>query len=188
MACDSRHNATEYPFSKESRMQKQLVVTVIGADKPGIVESLADVITHQQGNWLASSMSELAGQFAGILHVSVPDEHYRSLCEALVMLPGLTVSFAEGQLSQEPERQVMVSVTGNDRAGIVHEVASILRQLNINVADLTTGCEPAPLRRPALLRPRPGGTAAPTRTGDLISALESLSDDLVVDIDQAIID
>ena len=136
-------------------MQKQLVVTVIGADKPGIVESLADVITHQQGNWLASSMSELAGQFAGILHVSVPDEHYRSLCEALVMLPGLTVSFAEGQLSQEPERQVMVSVTGNDRAGIVHEVASILRQLNINVADLTTGCEPAPTPAPRSSTPTP---------------------------------
>ena len=44
-------------------MQKQLVVTVIGADKPGIVESLADTITRQQGNWLASSMSELAGQY-----------------------------------------------------------------------------------------------------------------------------
>ena len=59
-------------------MQKQLVVTVIGTDKPGIVESLADVITQQQGNWLGSSMSELAGQFAGILHVTVPDEHYRA--------------------------------------------------------------------------------------------------------------
>ena len=88
-------------------MQKQLVVTVIGADKPGIVESLADTITRQQGNWLASSMSELAGQFAGILHVAVPDEHYRSLCEALVMLPGLTVSFAEGQLSPEPAHQLI---------------------------------------------------------------------------------
>ncbi|MBV7413686.1 ACT domain-containing protein [Aeromonas encheleia] len=168
-------------------MQKQLVVTVIGADKPGIVESLADIITQQQGNWLASSMSELAGQFAGILHVSVPDEHYRGLCEALVMLPGLTVSFAEGQVSQEPERQVMLSVTGNDRPGIVHEVASILRQLNINVADLTTGCEPAPhsgaplFYAHALVALPPG-----LELGDLIAALESLSDDLVVDIDQAV--
>ena len=179
----------EKPNSKESRMQKQLVVTVIGADKPGIVESLADVISHQQGNWLASSMSELAGQFAGILHVSVPDEHYRSLCEALAMLPGLTVSFAEGQLRQEPERQVMVSVTGNDRAGIVHEVASILRQLNVNVAALTTGCEPAPHSGAPLFYAH-ALVALPPRLelGDLISALESLSDDLVVDIDQAFID
>jgi glycine cleavage system regulatory protein len=164
-------------------MQKQLVVTVIGADKPGIVESLADTITRQQGNWLASSMSELAGQFAGILHVAVPDEHYRSLCEALVMLPGLTVSFAEGQLSLQPAHQVMLSVTGNDRPGIVHEVASILRQLNINVADLTTGCEPAP-HSGALLCPRPGGPAAAARTGRSRHGPGVLSDDLVVDIDQ----
>ena len=166
-------------------MQKQLVVTVIGADKPGIVESLADTITRQQGNWLASSMSELAGQFAGILHVAVPDEHYRPLCEALVMLPGLTVSFAEGQLSPEPARQVMLSVTGNDRPGIVHEVASILRQLNINVADLTTGCEPAPHSgAPQFYAHALVALPPQLELDDLVSALESLSDDLVVDIDQ----
>ncbi|MFM4974498.1 MULTISPECIES: glycine cleavage system protein R [Aeromonas] len=165
-------------------MQKQLVVTVIGADKPGIVESLADTITRQQGNWLASSMSELAGQFAGILHVAVPDEHYRSLCEALVMLPGLTVSFAEGQLSPEPANQLMLSVTGNDRPGIVHEVASILRQLNINVADLTTGCEPAPHSGAPLFYAHALVALPPQlELDDLIAALESLSDDLVVDID-----
>ena len=166
-------------------MQKQLVVTVIGADKPGIVESLADTITRQQGNWLASSMSELAGQFAGILHVAVPDEHYRNLCEALVMLPGLTVSFAEGQLSLQPAHQVMLSVTGNDRPGIVHEVASILRQLNINVADLTTGCEPAPHSGAPLFYAHALVALPPQlELDDLVTALESLSDDLVVDIDQ----
>ena len=58
------------PNSKESRMQKQLVVTVIGTDKPGIVESLADVITQQQGNWLGSSMSELMHHIA---HTPAPD-------------------------------------------------------------------------------------------------------------------
>ncbi|TNI41661.1 glycine cleavage system protein R [Aeromonas veronii] len=167
-------------------MQKQLVVTVIGADKPGIVESLAAVISREQGNWLGSAMSELAGQFAGILHVSVPDEHYRSLCEALALLPGLTISFAEGTPTTVPAHQVMMTVTGNDRPGIVHEVASILRQLEINVADLTTGCEPAPHSGAPLfyahaLVALPDGLAMNT----LITALESLSDDLVVDIDEA---
>ncbi|MBL0566670.1 glycine cleavage system protein R [Aeromonas veronii] len=167
-------------------MQKQLVVTVIGADKPGIVESLAAVISREHGNWLGSAMSELAGQFAGILHVSVPDEHYRSLCEALALLPDLTISFAEGTPTAEPAHQVMMTVTGNDRPGIVHEVASILRQLEINVADLTTGCEPAPHSGAPLfyahaLVALPDGLAMDT----LITALESLSDDLVVDIDEA---
>ena len=78
----------------------------------------------------------------------------------------------------------MMTVTGNDRPGIVHEVASILRQLEINVADLTTGCEPAPHSGAPLfyahaLVALPDGLAM----DDLITALESLSDDLVVDID-----
>ena len=96
-------------------MQKQLVVTVIGADKPGIVESLAAVISREQGNWLGSAMSELAGQFAGILHVSVPDEHYRSLCEALALLPGLTISFAEGTPTAEPAQSGPRSKTSTSR-------------------------------------------------------------------------
>ena len=165
-------------------MQKQLVVTVIGTDKPGIVESLADVITRQQGNWLGSAMSELAGQFAGILHVTVPEEHYRSLCEALALLPGLTISFTEGTPTAEPAHQVMMTVTGNDRPGIVHEVASILRQLEINVADLTTGCEPAPHSGAPLFYAHALVALPPQlELDDLITALESLSDDLVVDID-----
>ncbi|PJG58979.1 glycine cleavage system protein R [Aeromonas cavernicola] len=166
-------------------MQKQLVITVIGADKPGIVEVLAAVINREQGNWLGSAMSELAGQFAGILHVSVPDQHYGRLCEALVNLPDLTISFAEGTTHVEPPHQLMMTVTGNDRPGIVHELASLLRQLNINVADLTTGCEPAPHSGAPLfyahaLVALPDGLALET----LVSALEALSDDLVVDIDE----
>ncbi|EOD56174.1 glycine cleavage system protein R [Aeromonas molluscorum] len=170
-------------------MQKQLVVTVIGADRPGIVEELAALISQHSGNWLASSMSELAGQFAGILQISVDDGHYRGLCEALSLLAGLKVSFAEGVLGAEPERQLMLTVTGNDRPGIVHEVASILRQLGANVIDLTTGCEAAPHSGAPLfyahaLVALPQELALPT----LIDSLESLSDDLVVDIDQDVED
>ena len=85
------------------------------------------------------------------------DEHYCSLCEALVMLPGLTVSFAEGQLSPQPAHQGDAQRHRQRQTGIVHEVASILRQLNINVADLTTGCEPAPhSRRPLFYAHAPG--------------------------------
>ena len=75
---------------------------VIGADKPGIVESLADTITRQQGNWLASSMSELAGQFAGILHVAVPDEHYRSLCG--LSCPSAKLTVRPGSITRASHR------------------------------------------------------------------------------------
>ena len=52
-------------------MTTYLVLTIIGEDRPGIVESLAEIISDYSGNWLESSMSQLAGKFAGILRVSV---------------------------------------------------------------------------------------------------------------------
>jgi predicted amino acid-binding ACT domain protein len=56
-------------------MNVSLVLTVIGDDRPGLVEQLATVISQHQGNWLESSMSNLSGKFAGIVCVSVADAH-----------------------------------------------------------------------------------------------------------------
>ena len=52
----------------------RLVLTVIGDDRSGLVEALANVVTNHGGNWEHSQMAELAGKFAGIVVVAVqPD-------------------------------------------------------------------------------------------------------------------
>ncbi|MGB4246421.1 MAG: ACT domain-containing protein, partial [Pseudohongiellaceae bacterium] len=48
-------------------MATYLVLTIIGDDKPGLVELLSETIARHSGNWLESNMSHLAGKFAGIL-------------------------------------------------------------------------------------------------------------------------
>ena len=52
-------------------MGTSLVVTVIGNDRPGIVERLSDVVLAAEANWEESRMARLAGKFAGVLRVSV---------------------------------------------------------------------------------------------------------------------
>jgi glycine cleavage system regulatory protein len=52
-------------------MRDTLVLTVLGPDRPGLVEALADRVAGVGGNWEASHMARLAGQFAGILLVSI---------------------------------------------------------------------------------------------------------------------
>ena len=64
-------------------MTSNLVLTVIADDKPGLVESLSQTIAANSGNWLESSMSQLAGKFAGILRVSVADDRVNQLIEEL---------------------------------------------------------------------------------------------------------
>ncbi|HEY8923057.1 MAG TPA: ACT domain-containing protein, partial [Polyangia bacterium] len=60
-----------------------LVLTLIGLDRPGLVESVAQVVADHGGNWLESRMIHLGGHFAGILRVEVPPDRRAPLSKAL---------------------------------------------------------------------------------------------------------
>ena len=68
---------------------ESLVVTVIGKDRPGLVESVSAVVEAHGGNWVESRMSRLAGEFAGILRVSVPAAGVEALSKSLEALRSL---------------------------------------------------------------------------------------------------
>ena len=63
-------------------MPTSLVLTVLGEDRPGLVEALSHIIAAHEGNWLESRMAHLAGQFAGILRASVPEGNAAALLTA----------------------------------------------------------------------------------------------------------
>ena len=63
-----------------------LVLTLIGADRPGLVEAVAQTVADRGGNWLESRMIHLAGSFAGILRVEVPPGQADALARALEAL------------------------------------------------------------------------------------------------------
>ena len=52
-------------------MRTTLVLTVLGNDRPGIVEQLSDCVLEAGANWEESRMAHLSGKFAGLLRVSV---------------------------------------------------------------------------------------------------------------------
>ncbi|SQD80244.1 glycine cleavage system protein R [Moritella yayanosii] len=122
-------------------MLKQLIVTLIGDDKSGLINNLSHVVAEHKGNWLASNMSELAGQFAGILQISVEDEYYRDLCEALSLIPGLTINFAEGKNQSIWQQSPCLIIQDRDRPGIIHEVSQVLTQHGIELKAITTHCK-----------------------------------------------
>jgi glycine cleavage system regulatory protein len=63
-----------------------LVLTVIGPDRPGLVELLSRIIAGHGGNWLESRMNRLGGQFAGIIRVEIPTAAEPALAAALAGL------------------------------------------------------------------------------------------------------
>src|SRR5690606_24676333 len=122
-------------------MSATLVFTFIGADKPGLIETLAQTVSNAGGNWLESRMSELAGQFAGIVQVDIAKANQAQLREALTRLhsQGLTVVVADHVTAADDAhyRHLRLSTLGPVRPGIVGGVARGLasRQRNVRAMD-----------------------------------------------------
>jgi glycine cleavage system regulatory protein len=162
-----------------------LVLTVIGDDRPGLVGELSATISSHQGNWLESSMSHLAGQFAGIVRVAVPNAQAEPLKAALARLGGLKIT-AETSQEQKPlsaGRRLKLALVGHDRIGIVREVSQILAKHAVNVEELNTHTSSAPMSAEILFHAQAELFAgAGLDTHALKAELERLSDDLMVDI------
>ena len=167
-------------------MKSYLVMTVLGNDRPGLVNSLADTVASQGGNWLESRMARLAGQVAGIVRIECPSETADALINEL-QTPGnsgLTI-LAVRQQAQEPlpRRTLAVEVVGNDRPGIVRELSAAVASSGGNIEELTTGLESAPMSGQPMFRAH-GVISIPENAepAALTAAIESLGNDLTVDI------
>lgn len=166
-------------------MSVYLVLTVIGDDRPGLVGELSAVISQHQGNWLESSMSRLAGKFAGIVKVSVPEVHARPLQQALGNLTKLKVTLESSTVGADARggRRLRLNLVGHDRIGIVREVSQVLARHAINVEALETHTSSAPMSAETLFHAEAELLAdANLDTRALTVELENLSNDLMVDI------
>src|SRR5690606_35716512 len=169
-------------------MSATLVFTFIGADKPGLIETLAQTVSNAGGNWLESRMSELAGQFAGIVQVDIAKANQARLREAQTRLhsQGLTVVVADHVTAADDAhyRHLRLSILGPDRPGIVREVASALASRQINVQAMDTLITSAPMSAEPLFE-AVAEILVPKALDldELNERLDEIADALTVDID-----
>ena len=168
-------------------MRTSIVLTVVSEDRPGIVEAISETLAQHQGNWCESSMMSLAGQFAGILLVSVPDDQVESFLSGLDALQSrgmrIVAQRSAGDAVPEPRRQVSLDLVGQDRPGIVHEITEVLARHRINVQELETTVESASMSGESLFRAR-ARIFIPddVRLEHIQDELEKLANELMVDI------
>ena len=166
-------------------MSTSLVVTVIGDDRPGIVERLSDVALAAGANWEESRMARLAGKFAGILRVSVAASNAAALASGLRALTsdGLTIVVESSAETTDTFRTVRFELVGNDHPGIIRDIAKLLAQHQINIEELETGVSGAPMTGEQLFRARVQlRLPAAVTTEWLRSRLEALAGELMVDV------
>jgi len=165
-------------------------MTVIGQDRPGLVDSVAGLVAEQGGNWLESRMSRLGGHFAGILRVEVPQEREGALVAALEGLAsrGLTVVVHPDQPRPEAQtpRLSVLEIVGQDRPGIVRQISHALASFDINVEELETECGSAAMSGETLFKARARlNIPESCNAAEIRQKLEKIAEDLIVDISLA---
>jgi glycine cleavage system regulatory protein len=164
-----------------------LVLTLIGDDRSGLVNKIAAAVASHGGNWERSQMAELAGKFAGIVLVTVPDDRVAEFTAAMEPLQGLldvTIQRAAAVDGSGDVRRFTLDLLGTDRPGIVHEISAVLAAHDVNIDSLATATREAPMAGGLLFEASAElELPADADVEVLRSALEALADELMVDID-----
>jgi glycine cleavage system regulatory protein len=168
-------------------MLTNLVMTLIGADQPGLVQLVAARVADHGGNWLESRMSHLGGQFAGIVRVEVPAGRAHELMHALQEIEAsglrIIVQAEPGPAPKAAGALAMLEIVGLDRPGILRGISATLAAHQVNVEELASECVSAPMgggnlfqARATVLVPEKANLAA------LRADLEKIATDLMVDL------
>jgi len=124
-------------------MTQSLAITAIGADRPGIVNELTEVLLNAKLNIQDSRMSILGGEFAIILLVkgdaasishitSNKDRLEQSLNLSLLIKPTSDTNARDAHIRYH------IEVEGMDNPGIVHTLTRYLSQQQINIVNMQT--------------------------------------------------
>jgi methionyl-tRNA formyltransferase len=184
-----RRTMTLTPADGASPGTVSLAVTVMGPDRPGIVNLLSDRARRFGANWTASRMANLAGEFAGMVQLEVSPANVAGLTVALRDLESTGLKVAVSQSAADTTApaglQIMrLDLTGDDQVGIVSKLAAMLAERNVSIEQLDTEVvragdvagKPVFKVRATLRVPRS------VAMQDLRVALDSLASELMLDV------
>ena len=162
------------------------ILTVLGDDRPGLVSALSAPVSAHGGSWERSELARLAGKFAGIAVVSVPDAAASALTADLDALADQGLQVLVERSGDEPEPTsvtVTLDLLGADHPGIVAEISTILAARDVNIEELSTDVRDAPMSGGSLFEAHAVLSAPPSlSTDELRATLEELADELMVEI------
>src|SRR5687767_12609317 len=125
-----------------------VILTAIGSDRPGLVDEVSRFIFDRGGNIADSRMVNLRGQFAMMVLVGGDAEIVNRLradvagfgaqvgLHAEVRPADDAADGAAKPAAASDAQPFRLVGTGIDRPGLVHRVAHLLREMNVNIESL----------------------------------------------------
>lgn len=123
-----------------------VLLSVSGHDRPGIVRDLTEALLHVHANIEDSTMTALRGRFTMMVIVRLPEANgLTGLKAAMAELERRTGLTVQSQQIPDAEAEVIpvepdliLTVSGGDKPGIVHAVTAALADEGASVVDMST--------------------------------------------------
>jgi glycine cleavage system transcriptional repressor len=132
-------------------MRTNIVFTLTGTDRVGIVEEVTKTLLDLGGNIETSRMARLGGEFAVLLLVSFPQENLTGLDRISERLTGQGFKITLSQTKTAPAvpragwPSYTIEVIGADHEGIIHQIAADCSRRGINIESMDTETTRAPI-------------------------------------------
>ena len=128
-------------------MRKQMIISVMSKDRPGIIASITGAIYRLGGDVADLNQTVLCGYLTMILSVSFEPEvtkedvlaaisHIKTDCKFEVSIKEVAHDPEETEI--DPPETYILTVQGPNKAGIVHGISQFCFEHNINILDLAT--------------------------------------------------
>jgi len=164
-------------------MNVQILITITGLYQADLIKHLSEKTHALEGKWLASKINHIEQQMAGLIKVEIPSNKVETLLSHFQALP-INLDWVElKRLPKEKSNHFILSIDAKDRTGLVNDISQKLSENSIKVENME--CNRIGL-------PDIGGTVFTSQfhiaVSDafekqvLINSLQSISDDLVIEI------
>jgi len=160
-----------------------IVLSFIGQDQVGLVNTLSMTIKEHHGNWQTSSMHHLSGFFAGTIEIAVEETHLQNLVSALKNINELNCQVEIAATNSEAQQaNLVLELTANDRSGIVQDISSVIHQQGGNLIKLVSTQDSAAYSGQLMFKAKAQVCVNNNKIDGLVSAIEDIADDIMVDI------
>ena len=120
---------------------KSILISVLGDDKLGLLDSLSEIIVSNEGDWIESNMFTVEAKFAGILRVNVPSKNAAKLMKELTSSKlGLQIACEEtAPVRLSDFKSYNIELIGQNHVGIINKLSHVLaNDLHANVEGIKT--------------------------------------------------
>lgn len=175
-------------------MNKEIVLTLTGHDRVGIVQEITKILVKYSGNVETSRMARLGGEFALLALIALDEKDLQPLETELQKLgdDGFQINLlpTEDDHAQKYAGWLPyeIEVLGADHEGIIYEITHHLAGQGINIEDMETTTAPAPMSGTPLFTMNATVLVPPQLPFHKWSdALEEIGDKLNVTVEVAIV-